>query len=548
MISRSLGHRAPLLWIALPWAAGLVGGKLIPAPLPFSALLAVALLGAGVTLGAAIKRPRIALGALVIGLFAGGLATYELRRDRVADYDELPPREATLTLRLGREFTGAAQADRFSGLGKIVNAPPHLADLVGQTVQVSFRDFVNQAAPRRGTTVIVTGVLEPLPRRSVGDGGFDDFLIDLGLNFSLGRGALERVVAEPGRRERARARGQAWIYDQLGRGPGETRPDVVAALRGMLLGLRSELSDTQENLFLRTGTMHLFAISGLHIGAIALGLHGLLRGLRVPRRTAFGVGAAVLWAYVEVVGAPPSAVRAFLMVTCVQVALVWPRAGNPVAGLATSAALVLVIDPMQLFGAGFQMSYGIVAALLLYGLPLGEAWQQRWALWQGLPKAAWSSGHHFLDSTWRKILGIAALAVAASLVSALSTPQFFGLFTPAALLINPLFIPLAILAVFAGFLALACGALSFGPGAVLFAHAGALIVAVMQWALEWINTLPGVAWETAPKTAWWGGLAQAGLLGLLVWGYAHRWQRSGGGWWPPVIWVGLMLVTGLKFA
>lgn len=548
MISRSLGHRAPLLWIALPWAAGLVGGKLSPAPLPFSALLAVALLGTGVALGAAMMRPRIALGALVIGLFAGGLATYELRRDRVADYDELPPRETTLTLRLGREFTGAAQADRFSGLGKIVDAPPHLADLVGQTVQVSFRDFGNQAAPRRGTTVIVTGVLEPLPRRPVGDGGFDDFLIDLGLNFSLDRGVLERVVAEPGRRERARARGQAWIYDQLGRGPGKTRPDVVAALRGMLLGLRSELSDTQVALFLRTGTMHLFAISGLHIGAIAVGLHGLLQILRVPRRTAFGVGVTVLWAYVEIVGAPPSAVRAFLMVTCVQVALVWPRAGNPVAGLAASAALVLVLDPMELFGAGFQMSYGIVTALLLYGLPLGEAWQDRWTLWRGLPKAAWQAGHHWTDAAWRKILSIGALGMAASLVSALSTPQFFGLFTPAALLINPVFIPLAVFAVFAGFLTLSCGGLGFGAGATLFAYAGALIVAVMQGALRWVNTLPGIAWETAPRAAWWGGLAHAGLLALLVWGYAHRWQRSHGGWWPPVIWVVLMLVTGLKFA
>lgn len=548
MISRSLGHRAPLLWIALPWAAGLVGGKLSPTPLPVTELLAVAVLGAVVAVVAAAGRPRVTLAALGIGLFAGGLATYEVRRDRVADYDELPAREATLTLRLGREFTGAAAADRFSGLGKIIAAPPHLADLEGQTVQVSFRDFLNQAAPPRGSTVIVTGVLEPLPRRAVGDGGFDDFLINLGLNFRFGRGALDGVVTGPGWRERARARGQTWIYDQLGRGPWETRPDVVAALRGMLLGLRSELSDTQVELFLRTGTMHLFAISGLHIGAIAVGLHGLLQILRVPRRTAFGVGATVLWAYVEIVGAPPSAVRAFLMVTCVQAALVWPRAGNPVAGLAASAALVLVLDPMQLFGAGFQMSYGIVTALLLYGLPLGEAWQDRWALWRGLPKAAWQTEHHWTDAAWRKILGIGALGVAASLVSALSTPQFFGLFTPAALLINPVFIPLAVFAVFAGFLTLGCGVLGFGAGATLFAHAGALLVAVMQGALEWVNTLPGIAWETVPRAAWWGGLAHAGLLALLVWGYAHRWQRSHGGWWPPVIWVGLMLVTGLKFA
>src|SRR5690606_40928374 len=113
--------------------------------------------------------------------------------------------------------------------------------------------------------------------------------------------------------------------------------------------------------------MHLFAISGLHIGVIAAGIHAFLSLLRVPRLPKLVTGLTLLWLYVQITGGTPSAVRAFSMVALFQLTLQLRLPGNPVSAVATAALLVLMVDPLQLFSASFQMSYGIVASLLLYG-------------------------------------------------------------------------------------------------------------------------------------------------------------------------------------
>ena len=531
---RSLGHRAPLLWIALPFALGIASARACPTGLSVGVGLVVAL-AASIVAAARDWRTPIWAGLITVALGAAGAVAYELRRDQLIAYTGLPAREATL------------QTDRFGGLGRIVGAPPHLRDLVGQRLQVSVHAYPPfSTAPARGATIVATGVLEPLPRRAGDADTFDAYLVDLGLNFRFARASLETVVDPPGLIDRCLAATLAWCRTCLGTGL-DHRPDLQAALRAMLLGERHELSDTQETLFLRSGTMHLFAISGLHIGALALALHTLGLLARQPRPLILAGSTTVLAIYVGVVGAPPSAVRAFLMVTCVQAAFVWRRPGNALAGLVASAVLVLMLDPMQLFGAGFQMSYGIVAALLLLGLPLGDTWQQRWPAWPHLPPATWHAGHRVSAAVWHGGLRALGLAVAATLVSSISASAFFGWFTPGALLLNLAFIPLATLVVFAGLAALGCGALGATPLLVLFVRAAALIIASMQAVLVRYAGVPGMAWAVQPRWPSWSGWALVGLMGLLLHGYATKWEAKRGGFWPPVIWTVAMLVTGLKF-
>lgn len=543
---RSFGHRAPLLWLVIPFALGIIAARLSPVALPGSALLVTAVVALLVACRWHHAEARWGI-ALVLGLFAAGAVHYDLRRDRLAPYETLPPREATLTLQLGRAFGGGTEADRFSGFARIVAAPRHLEDLVGQRVQVSFRVFEPGAdVPSRGALVRVTGVLEPLPRRPAGDDDFMRYLVDLGLNFRLGRGSLDEVIAPPGPVDHFLNKLLAWSRGQLGTGL-DHRPDLSAALRAMLLGERHELSEVQKSWFLRSGTMHLFAISGLHIGALALGVHAALKLLRLPRLVAFLIGTAGLWIYVAMVGAPPSAVRAFLMVVCVQAASAWRRPGNGLAGLVASALLVLLLDPMQLFGAGFQMSYAIVAALIMLGLPLGETVTTRWPLWRDIPAASRHVGHRVSDWLWQRGWQSVGLAVSAALVSSVSSPAIFGWFTPGSLAINLVFIPAAVLVVFAGQLALSCGAIGLTAGALLFTHAAGLVIALMQGVLAVVGGWPGVAWEVAPRWEWWYPVTLGGLLALITAGYAGGWRLDRGGYWPPFIWVAAMLVTGLTF-
>src|SRR6185503_2576004 len=101
----------------------------------------------------------------------------------------------------------------------------------------------------------------------------------------------------------------------------------------------------------------------LNIGVVASSLQALLLLLRLPASLRFIFGAALLWLFVDITGAAPSAVRAFGMSVFVQAAFVLRRPANLLAALIASAFLVLLVSPLQMFSASFLMSYTIVAAL-----------------------------------------------------------------------------------------------------------------------------------------------------------------------------------------
>ena len=81
----------------------------------------------------------------------------------------------------------------------------------------------------------------------------------------------------------------------------------------MMMGQKRDMSVEQQALFLHSGTMHLFAISGMNITAIALSVQILLSLLHLPRLIAAGASLVALWLYVDITGASASAVRAFIM-------------------------------------------------------------------------------------------------------------------------------------------------------------------------------------------------------------------------------------------
>lgn len=545
MQAKTFGNRAPLLWLVLPFALGLVVGKLSAGPLPVGWLLGAA---AVAVVAAWIPTTRGATGLVLVtaALTLAGAAYYELRRDRLADWESLPVREARLAVRVDRVFAGLREEDALSGVGRIVAAEPHLAELVGQRVQLGLRFDPAAGSPARGAVVAATGVLQPLPRRPPAGDDFGRYLVDAGVNFRFTRGRLERLIEPPSPLLRAlddlRRRCAGW----LGRGL-EHRPELVAPLRAMLLGERHELSDEQKARFLASGTMHLFAISGLHIGAIAGCLHTLLRGARLPRRAAFVLGTVLLWGYVQMVGAPPSAVRAFLMVTCVHAAFVWRAPGNALAGLAASALLALLIDPMQLFGAGFQMSYGVVTMLLLLGLPLADAWQARWQPWRDLPPVSWRPWQRRTAAAWRWLLIATGLGVAATLVGSISGVAFFGVLATGSLPANLIMIPAAGGVILAGFCSLLLHATGLAPLGLLMNHAAALLLWLMDAVLRAFVSTPGLHLPAQFYAPWQAGVALAGVLLLGFVGYAGRWRPERGGFWPPVLWIALVLVLAVNF-
>ncbi len=323
------------------------------------------------------------------------------------------------------------------------------------------------------------------------------------------------------------------------------RPELADLYVAMLLGKKQALSPEQKDAFVRSGTMHLFAVSGLHIAAIGLAVQTLLTLARLPGRARFLAGTAILWIYVEITGSEPSAVRAFWMITCLLGARQIRAPSNGLSALAASALVVLLLDPHQLFTAGFQLSYGIVAALLLYGAPLQEKWHEAWRPWANLPPEARDWRHHAVDGAGRAVLTSVALGIAATLVSTPATLGFFGLLTPAGFLVNLVLIPVSSLVLFSGVAALLAGMAELTPLAVLFNHAAALTLAGMEVIVASALRIPGASWPASfdpPALALAGGI---GLLAMLGIGYSLGWKRRFGGYWLPAAALALLLAFGL---
>ncbi len=548
MLPRSLSHRAPLLGIVVAWGAGLALGHSIGSTTIPQAFLAAIAVSALTLAWLARRRTPIWLISLFLAVAAAGALRIDQVRQRLPERDTLPPREARLQLRVERTFAPRDDAPaRTSGIARVLGTDAHLDELTGQKIYFATTWPEDIPPPVRGTEFTALGLLTTVPFKAEPN-DFSGFLAGAGVNHSFRRARLEGPPDNNGTSSawgrfcaKADARLEAILRIGLADNPAEAKLYVA-----MMLGQKQELDEHHRELFILSGTMHLFAISGLHIAGIAVAVHTLLLLVRIPGRPRFVVSTLVLWIYIEVTGREPSAVRSFWMVTCLFGAQQWRAPGNSLAALITSAAVVLVIDPHQLFSASFQMSYGIVAALLLYGVPLQELWIEKWRPWSHLPKENWGCWRLWTEGFSRWALGLIALGLASTLVSMPATLGFFNLLTPGAFFTNLLLIPLSTPVLFAGVCAIITGGLGLAPLAMLFNHAAALLLAVMAWLVERVVEVPGVAWPAGYTQSWLGPAVMAGMPALLALGYVRGWRPRDGGYWLPYAVLGLVLVLGVR--
>lgn len=167
--------------------------------------------------------------------------------------------------------------------------------------------------------------------------------------------AAIRVEREPGLLDRWRARTTAAIDRIFGADAPLVRALVVADRRR----LDPELRDR----YAAAGLAHMLAISGLHIGLIALALGIALQLLRQPPERRAAVALLVVATYIAAIGAPAGAVRAAVMLGVHAVTRAVQRRASPWAILAIGAAGPLV-DPRTVMEFGYQLSVIGVASLI----------------------------------------------------------------------------------------------------------------------------------------------------------------------------------------
>jgi competence protein ComEC len=478
-------------------------------------------------------------------MFLAGNASYALNRARLPAWEALPPREARLALRIDRVFP-QADPKRAVGLATVARTEEHQRELAGQRVYFSLALRKGEATPVRSTVVSAVGVLVALPHTPAAD-SFDAYLGNAGMNFRFTRGHVLAIDQPPTRYHAWLGRVAEKLNAWLSAGVAAKRPELAAVFRAMMLGQKHELSDEQDALFMHSGTMHLFAINGLHIGVVALSLHALLAMWRCPRPVAALITLAVLWIDVDTTGASPSAVRAFLLVACYEAAFVLRRPANGVAALATAALLVLLVEPMALFSASFQMSYGVVLTILCFGLPLAERLAARFAPFKEVPQVTWAWWQKILAAAVRWFWPVAGIGLAAALVSAVTGPAFFHVFAPGGFFANLVLVPLAMLVIIAGFASVAAGCTGLAVLGGLFNHAAMTVLIAIDALIRFGVRVPGGWWPAQWRVAWAAPVALGALLSAVLAGYLTSWRRERGGWWPPLVLAALALALGVKF-
>lgn len=234
---------------------------------------------------------------------------------------------------------------------------------------------------------------------------------------------------------------------------------IAAVIAGMLYGDRAGFDEGLLEAFRRTGTMHLFAVSGQNVGVIAMAGIVVLRWLGLNRWRWGWVVVPVLGLYTLATGAQASAVRAFGMAALVLLAWVMDR---PVAAgqlLAGAAFMMLLSDAMRLWDVGFQLSFSVVLALVMMTPPIYGRLERLGAPDPLLPRRLWPRWLGAWERVRRAIVGTVAASLAAFVGSAPLTAWYFHLFSPASVAVNVAVVPLAALVVVAGGLSLVAGAL-----------------------------------------------------------------------------------------
>jgi ComEC/Rec2-related protein len=315
--------------------------------------------------------------------------------------------------------------------------------------------------------------------------------------------------------------------------------------QAMMLGCRSEIPADMRRVFSNSGTIHVFAISGLNIALVAGLLIVVVSALGVPRPYwVLGVAPLLIF-YTLASGAQPSAVRACVMAIIYFAAPLFGRRPSGLAALAGTALLVYALAPWLVYSIGCTLSFAVMGGLVVFckpfctvgrtlcRLPLLE---QRACLYAKAGNAAAAARLLGLRTAARFMIDSVAVSLAAWLASLPLSAYYFGRFTPGGFFANLVIAPCAFLVMVAGSLGLVASFVSDWL-ASCFNHAAGFFTLVMiktaelTVSFEWANfRIP--KWE--PWLVW---LWFAVLAGCAFWLRLRRpadgmeWLEPGDGGW-----------------
>ncbi|MFN0198190.1 MAG: ComEC/Rec2 family competence protein [Planctomycetaceae bacterium] len=313
-------------------------------------------------------------------------------------------------------------------------------------------------------------------------------------------------------------------------------PRTAPVAQSLFLGDRTSLPFDVQQAFRVTGSMHILAISGLHLAILGLLIWGCARIIKLSTSNSAMVLLAIVWGYAALTNGQASVMRACILTTVFAISIWKGKHVNSANSWGLSAFIVLLRNPLELFDIGAQLSFLAVAGMILCG-PLALRIMQ-----PAEPHLMNLERTSVLRRSWTQAIRlIAASYLVSTVVWSVTTPLILGTFhiiSPVGLLLGVPLNPLVVLTLWAGYLLLIFG-LVIPWGGVLFGTA-------LDWGISALMAVVDGASQVqaghfyAPGPGWIWLCVFYALLAQFVWSPIRRFKLK---------WVlysfGLWISTGL---
>ncbi|MHB9058399.1 MAG: DNA internalization-related competence protein ComEC/Rec2 [Bacillota bacterium] len=382
----------PLVWVAVAYALGAVLGPAAVLALGLATAMATALPAfirptavQPPTVRSAVRRWGIAV--CLAGTLAGWLNAATARsigRGTFGDWVSAQVAAAAATAGSGGAGIDASYEEfsRWTRLGgRVVGEPEESGRDLRYLVRVAWtetaagrlrsdglalvREKAGDRPPAFGQEVLIEGDLT-VPRGPGNPGEFD-------YRAYLERRGVAALLEAYHREETARPVGPSLtglalaLRRRLGAAVRVNLPPTEAALlEGVVFGGSRGLPPEVEKAFRDAGVFHVLAVSGSNVAFVAGAVLWLARRLRARPQTAALWAIGAVWFYALMTGAGASVVRASVMATVVLFGRVIGRPADAANSLAVAGLIILGRSPLAIHEAGFQLSFGATAGLLMF--------------------------------------------------------------------------------------------------------------------------------------------------------------------------------------
>lgn len=371
-----------------------------------------------------------------------------------------------------------------------------IPDLVVYVEKEKFERVEKQQTVRLGMEVAVFGKLEePSEARNPGEFDFREYYRALGIRLQMFGEDME--ILDDGswryrdflyRLRKAAAR----VLEEI------CEPEDLGIFQAAILGDKASLDDGVRRLYQRNGIAHLLAISGLHISLLGMFVYRMLRKAGMSYGVSGVIGTVVIVSYGILTGGSSSVIRAVMMILVFLLAGYLGRSYDMLSAAGLSCILILLEYPGMVTQAGFQLSFGAVAAIG----GLGPWMVEKLGVKHGFGKTV--------------VLGAAVQMVTGPVIV-----YHFYQYPVYGIVLNLVVIPLMGYVVVSGILGILLGAM-WQPAGIVAVGSGHYILKGYRWLCIMFEKLPGANLVIGRPGLWQIG-AYGAAMALLLWFVCDRW-------------------------